>query len=1359
MSFRLLKIVRAREVTRRIGRARVLTRRIGRAALVAAAICVVTAPSPSLAATAPDFVTNEALFWLDASTLPQLPGQDVTSWPDVRGEGHPVATTCRTVNPKMAITSGSVQKKKAVDFGVQGTDSDMKFADPVVAKMVFFVIDVERAQGVFLLGGPTLQMGLQTSYAFHRGSKGEYKYSNAPACTYWNNGVVVANPGNTVIPTGYQLITYRYDAADGTYKYNGQPINGAWIQYLGSDRDKCAPDRIGGKRICEVIAFSRILADDERTAVESYLRAKWFTDTWSWADDVPVDDLLGFAQVHFDASVASSFHYDTEDPTKVVQWDDLSGNGNHFTAHINESYNLTKYGTVGSVTGRPVFDSGTAPSGIDLKLATRITDTRSVVMVTDIDRTQAAFWLGDSGDYTFHRGAGGSYFYYQNWNWPAPEAGGSPWCNGVAIASRDNYPDLPGHLGIYVFNMAHDSCWCYLGQDRSQTARNGGKRVAELFTFNFELSDSARKHIEDYLFEKWTPSEAYIDSIAAVHVDASSASNFNYADANITGWKNSASGNDLVASSTYGSCGYTNGVTAFLMGQAGSGIDMTFDRVTNIRAVFWAMDIQYGVENAFFLGDTGTAINFHRGYIGYSPRGVAGAYFSEHTQAIAHNGTTYCDGARVSSPTTEKPPHGMHVFDLVSPANLIASSLSSDRNINYRNGGRAISELLILTNEVWGLTRAGVRRRMENKWTRKCGWAGAGDAEWGAGKYRVFDSDAVVPADGAAAVGVGFTANTTLSGGTLTLGDGGLFASEGVVATVSAPVAGKLGAYGLGTVNIATAPSTVDAISVGYGSTLVIAAGDTAISGGLSIQEKGKVVIDVSALAANRHVAVTFANCVLPAGGTLLDYVSLTGNTAGHVLTIGTDGLSIHVNDPSIALSAEWNGGMNDSATVAANWLCRNVNGEDLPNTTLPCFRTTNVVLNGDCDLRAWGTPVFADGVRIDLNGHVLRVASLADADFANAVITNSNAGALAELRVDVASGMTTTNLSVAINGNLKLVKEGLGTYVAAKTQQTYSGGTTILEGVLENAVLDARNYQLGAAGSTITVSTNGANRGVFDIKGLYAQNLGCAAYILVMNGGLVQNTGSDVAQDNGQFFDVRLTEDSEFSATSNWGLFSSREARATAIDLGGHALKVAIGANKILHVVNSELKNGFIDVTSGGWFQTGINGDANACLENVATNVDFRIGSALKIYAPLSMRDYEPAYGYDANDGTGVFSVHGTFKPAAHDYFYGVTLMDGSTIDLSQRTSALPLTSSFTEGKKTIDFAANAKVTVDLSGRADVSALAKNRDYVVTWTESTAPGADVTFRLDAATAAKYTLKADATGLRLGRGGFMLIVR
>ena len=41
--------------------------------------------------------------------------------------------------------------------------------------------------------------------------------------------------------------------------------------------------------------------------------------------------------------------------------------------------------------------------------------------------------------------------------------------------------------------------------------------------------------------------------------------------------------------------------------------------------------------------------------------------------------------------------------------------------------------------------------------------------------------------------------------------------------------------------------------------------------------------------------------------------------------------------------------------------------------------------------------------------------------------------------------------------------------------------------------------------------------------------------------------------------------------------------------------------------------------------------------------------------------------------------NVHGVFKPAAHDYFYGCTLLDGSTIDFANRTTPLPVVSAFT--------------------------------------------------------------------------------
>jgi hypothetical protein len=45
------------------------------------------------------------------------------------------------------------------------------------------------------------------------------------------------------------------------------------------------------------------------------------------------------------------------------------------------------------------------------------------------------------------------------------------------------------------------------------------------------------------------------------------------------------------------------------------------------------------------------------------------------------------------------------------------------------------------------------------------------------------------------------------------------------------------------------------------------------------------------------------------------------------------------------------------------------------------------------------------------------------------------------ELRVNVPAGAFVTNSTVFIGGNIRLVKQGAGTFVAAKANQTYSGG------------------------------------------------------------------------------------------------------------------------------------------------------------------------------------------------------------------------------------------------------------------------------------------------------------------------------
>ena len=797
---------------------------------------------PRAAATAPDFLKDEALFWLDASTLDLSAGQDVVSWPDVRGVNYHVATTYTDIKPKVIeIESGELAGKKAVTFFNVGTVCDMHFESNMLVKTVFFVMDIDQDRKAYLLGADKKDTGDPLYWAFDRANGGMYRSSNSNALpsTYYDDGKKIASPSSTVIPTGYRLITW---CATDVLPY---------VRNLTQDRN--VADRVGGKRLCELIAFTRSLSDKERSEVEGYLHAKWFGRE-SQAGATLTMFLNKFnPQVRFDASVASSFHYGVDGDatgTLVSQWDDLSGNNNHFFSNITAT--AANYGSVGSVGGRNVFDAGNANSGIDLKLKTKITDTLMVFMVGEATgiAINKGYWLGCDDAWFFSPGNNGEF---------SDDVHGqisNLWQNAVKIANPTNeFPEPAGGLSVWTMQMKQKSKWNQFGKDRDLTGRNGGKRVAELVTFAQVIDDDARVEIERMLMEKWKPTEEYLDdyiSAAAVHVDASSASNFTYTDGKITGWKNAGTGADLFRQAKlyigpdpntapeietgYGAYGFTNGVPAFLMGEAGSNIDMAFTRLTNIRTVFWAMDIERENPSAWFLGDwwdrpnnVGKTYSFSRGRGGN--RGAKGAYAADGEAAVQfRSGTMFCDGALVNL-TNDLPRTSTRVYDLVTSGNVTASSLSQDRYCSNgtvnRNGGRALSELIIFTHGVYGLTRIAIRNRLRDKWVRSCGWAGDGASEWGAGNYRVFSEDAEVPSAGAAASGIGFTKDATLGGGTLTLGDGGIFASEGVAATIEASLSGDLGVYGPGRVVLSAASSSVGALHLGEESTLVVTNGAT----------------------------------------------------------------------------------------------------------------------------------------------------------------------------------------------------------------------------------------------------------------------------------------------------------------------------------------------------------------------------------------------------------------------------------------------------------------------------------------------------------------------------------------------------
>ena len=121
---------------------------------------------------------------------------------------------------------------------------------------------------------------------------------------------------------------------------------------------------------------------------------------------------------------------------------------------------------------------------------------------------------------------------------------------------------------------------------------------------------------------------------------------------------------------------------------------------------------------------------------------------------------------------------------------------------------------------------------------------------------------------------------------------------------------------------------------------------------------------------------------------------------------------------------------------------------------------------------------------------------------------------------------------------------------------------------------------------------------------------------------------------------------------------------------------------------------NGLVDIVSGGTFN--VDGGTTG-----ATNVDFRVNSALGITGTLNVRDYTALYPYRYGSGSGAMNVYGTFTPADANYFYGCTMQNGSTIDLSAKTVAWNSTAkSDANYKRTVEFAPGATVTVNLAGR-----------------------------------------------------------
>ncbi len=422
--------------------------------------------------------------------------------------------------------------------------------------------------------------------------------------------------------------------------------------------------------------------------------------------------------------------------------------------------------------------------------------------------------------------------------------------------------------------------------------------------------------------------------------------------------------------------------------------------------------------------------------------------------------------------------------------------------------------------------------------------------------------------------------------------------------------------------------------------------------------------------------------------------------------------------------TATWTGRAGDcNPSNPENWDCKNMAGGTVPGV-LPTGDSVNMfgnwTLTKNCDCRF----LTSFSGTIDLNGYTLQVSTLEG----SGLIMNSSSNA-AELHVDVAEGKTVVNTQFILSGNLRLVKDGAGTFVPARYNQTYTGGNVVKNGVLK---LNSSSEIVGMAtegyekplGETqalpIVVMTNA----VYDISGLYDSYLVPVELV----GGTLRNSKSMSDLSKGAIDNVTVTaEGSLFDFQVDTVIHGSN------IDLGGHVLEIN-GAPGLHRYMNGGMTNGTLNVTSSGWFM--FNGAF------FAPTVDLIANAAFYLSADVTVRNLTVLYDLNFAEGSHTVNILGVFTPSEHNYLNHFVLQNGATINLANWDGVYDIETSLTG--QTLGFADDEPtVYVSLGNRKVPS-----KEKVVAWSVDKAP--NVKFK--PAPGSDFVLAKGADGLYVERG-------
>ena len=434
-----------------------------------------------------------------------------------------------------------------------------------------------------------------------------------------------------------------------------------------------------------------------------------------------------------------------------------------------------------------------------------------------------------------------------------------------------------------------------------------------------------------------------------------------------------------------------------------------------------------------------------------------------------------------------------------------------------------------------------------------------------------------------------------------------------------------------------------------------------------------------------------------------------------------------------------------------ASWSCRNFDGEVV--TAIPTPETAVVIPDGvtfsvpadsaflcrtielpatlgfDCDLRGVALDQFA-AKDLDLKGRSLSVSLVAEATQAMTVTDTVGGGVF---RLTVAAGLTATNKAVAFAGGLTFAKEGEGVFVAAKKNQTYTGGTEILAGTFMCGGKGSEGVY-GATDGTLTVGPGAT----LDVNGYN----GHTAAKLVLAGGEVANTRSASNPNGGWFADIELTADS-FARADRYLCFQPDDGGRAKLEMNGHKLTID---------VNPDYTFGLYDLTvTGGGTIYGRSGGFIQLVRVTAETTTLEAGShSLDVASPTTFLNYIARYtgNWDKSPNAPI-RVLGRFTPVGSSW-HSVEFQDGAVLDLSQKSGVWSATCEMPHyaGPSSISFVDGATVTIDVGERQPALG-----DQLVSWPTKPA-GARFAWNLD------LPLHAKSKGLFVQeRPGLVILVR